>query len=100
MNIYKMLMLAYIHMANSEDFDKCYRGLALKLLQMTPAIWPVLWQNRGVLDPGSGEVCFNEEGLDEGFAGAVLDLVHRVMQCTEILFGQVVSVSTELSMNT
>ena len=85
-----MVINCYYFMTDSKDFDKKYKGLALKLLQLSRGIWPILWTNRALLDPGSGRAILCDKDVEEdGFRGAVSSLIGCVMQCSLRLFGQV-----------
>lgn len=79
MNIYRILTACYDYMIESEDFDQYYRGLALKLLQTTPAIWRIVWSNRSILCNRRGKVAFSSE--------AIICVIDRVIRCTRDLFG-------------
>lgn len=78
-------------MIDSKNFNRYYKGFAKELLESSPALWSVLWENRAVLGPDvDDEIEYDENGMNDGFRGDVVSVISRVMECSLHLYGCVV----------
>lgn len=73
-------------------FVEHFQGPTLRLVRLTPKLWPILWANRDLLVshfPSMGGPSINSQG--RSFIGNALGMIARAIEGFNRIYGQVAS---------